>query len=130
MNWEPRVYKTQNRDDPKNTPNTNQNCIDKLTRNTDNIHVRKLILKEIQNILHTLGHHIHPHGIPSEARKPHVQIPPCNCTPYALQPGKSAGAVMQIRSTRKSQHPENWLLVILFGDFLYQNFVIHHIKIH
>jgi hypothetical protein len=64
-------------------------------QNTDNIHVRKLILKEIQNILHALGYHIHPHGISSEARKPNIPIPPCNSTLWALQPGKPAGPFEQ-----------------------------------
>lgn len=43
-----------------------------ITRDANNIHVREISLKKIQNILHTFGDHVHPHGITSAAAKPHV----------------------------------------------------------
>lgn len=51
-----------------------------ITRDADDIHVREIILKEIKNVLDTLGNHIHPHRIPSTAGKPGVQILPRDCT--------------------------------------------------
>lgn len=55
-------------------------CLGEITRDANDIHVREIILKEIENVLDTLGNHIHPHCIPSTAGKPGVQILPRNCT--------------------------------------------------
>jgi len=43
--------------------------------------------------LHTLGDHIHPHGITSAAGKPNIQILPSNCTLHFLKLGKPARPV-------------------------------------
>lgn len=61
-----------------------------FTRDSDDIHVGEIILKEVEYVLNALGYHIHPHCITSAAAKPYVQVPPCHRAFYTLQPCKSA----------------------------------------
>ena len=76
-----------------------------FTRNANDIHVRKLVLKEIHNILDTLGDHVHPHSITGAATESHVQILPSNCTFDVLKPSKSARSEPTTTTiTKKVQH--------------------------
>ena len=60
-----------------------------ITRNANNIHVRKIILKKIKNVLHPFGNHVHPHGITRATSESQISILPSHSTLNTLEPGKS-----------------------------------------
>jgi hypothetical protein len=55
-----------------------------FTGDANDIHVREVTLKEIEDVLDAFGDHVHPHGIPSAAAEPHVNILSCYRAFYAL----------------------------------------------
>lgn len=51
-----------------------------FTGDADDIHVRKIILEIIEDVLDSFGDHVHPHSITCAAVKPHEKIFSCYCT--------------------------------------------------
>jgi hypothetical protein len=76
--------------------------------------------------IHILGYHIHPHGISSGGKKPHVHILLGNCTLDALQDGKSNGIVEDKRQFVRVIGMFQVILELSNSIDVYQNKVFPH----
>ena len=105
----------------------------KGTWDADDIHVREVILQVVQHVLDALGDHVHPHGIPSAAGEPHVQVPPSHRALDTLQPCESAWSVskknMAIIYIVKL-HNQFWVKKHWYGHQTVQFWVRNHCFFH